>query len=185
MNMSWQITATHVYIFIWVGVILPRHVHGSTFYVDPGTTLLPQNIDLTLSLPLHLTLPIIYPKNQSEGNDSWITRVQKHLTLGVNLKQTFLVNVSLNSDWLIGMLFQDQQGHWSRNMLYLVKPHSLFGKSLFLCILHGSIWYNFKRGTWGIDNRIDFYPDPFKCCYSFTQTLVHVLKWNTYPHHLW
>ncbi len=61
---------------------------------------------------------------KSEGNDSWITSVQKHLTVVVSLKQTCPASLSFNSDWLIGMLFQDQQGCWSRNMLYLVKSHS-------------------------------------------------------------
>ncbi len=39
----------------------------------------------------------------------------------VRLKLSFSVNLALNSDWLIGMLFQDQQG----NHVHHIKGHIL------------------------------------------------------------
>jgi len=52
----------------------------------------------------------------------WITLTHQTLILSLNLTST--VNLSPNSDWLIGMLFQDLQRCWSRNMLYLMKSGS-------------------------------------------------------------
>jgi len=46
---------------VWVTVILPRHVLRSTYFDDPGTTFLSENLVLTISLPLNLL--------KSMGND--------------------------------------------------------------------------------------------------------------------
>ncbi len=60
-----------------------------------------------ITVQKHRPNPTHSLSQKSEGNYNWITRVQKHLTLAVTLKQTFAVYVSLKSDWLIGMLIQE------------------------------------------------------------------------------
>ncbi len=64
----------------------------------------------------------------STGLNQWTSLFNVPPTLVVRLKWSFPVNLSLNSDWLIGMLLQDQHGCWSRNMLHrigLIKTDSL------------------------------------------------------------
>jgi len=53
--------------FMVIVICQVRHGPGSTYFVDPVSTFLSQNVVLTQSLPLNLTLPITSLK--SEGNE--------------------------------------------------------------------------------------------------------------------
>lgn len=77
--------------------------------------------------------------------------IWKHQTLIVNLNVTWTVKLSLKSDWLTGMLFQDEQRCWSRNMLHLVKSGSacvkVKQKQQYCEILLALAFFLFKKKT--------------------------------------